>query len=189
LFLGRHMAEPIWSPHLEEAIGQLWVMQYELKALQSLATQIRDLVLERSDETPSLVVALSSTTKQIEGCVDAANTNMVHWGVRQALIAVFSHFPKLELELELLGSVYNADLTKDEMEALWTQTCRAPKIYNGEHMFRLVKDLKVVLRKGKGGGSKKMKKVEKNAEKNAVTKLHDCSKKDQYFRIYRIRRT
>jgi hypothetical protein len=31
-----------------------------------------------------------------------------------------SHFPELELELELLGSGYNADLTKDEMEALWT---------------------------------------------------------------------
>jgi hypothetical protein len=30
----------------------------------------------------------------------------------------------------------------------------APKIHNGEHMFRMVKDLKVVLRKRKGGGSK-----------------------------------
>jgi hypothetical protein len=32
---------------------------------------------------------------------------------------------------------------------------RAPKIHNGEHMFRMDKDLKVVLGKGKGGGSKK----------------------------------
>jgi hypothetical protein len=32
---------------------------------------------------------------------------------------------------------------------------RAPKIHIGEHMFRMVKDLKVVLEKGKGGGSKK----------------------------------
>jgi hypothetical protein len=30
----------------------------------------------------------------------------------------------------------------------------------------MVKDLKVVLRKGKGGGSKKKKKERKNAEKN-----------------------
>jgi hypothetical protein len=31
----------------------------------------------------------------------------------------------------------------------------APKIHDGEHMFRMVKDLKVVLGKWKGGGSKK----------------------------------
>jgi hypothetical protein len=34
-------------------------------------------------------------------------------------------------------------------------------------MFRMVNDLKVVLGKGKGGGSKNAKKVQKNAEKNA----------------------
>jgi hypothetical protein len=34
-------------------------------------------------------------------------------------------------------------------------------------MFRTVKDLKVVLEKRKGGGSKKIKKTGKNAEKNA----------------------
>jgi hypothetical protein len=34
-------------------------------------------------------------------------------------------------------------------------------------MFRMVKDLKVVLGKGKGGGSKKTKKTGKNVEKNA----------------------
>jgi hypothetical protein len=32
---------------------------------------------------------------------------------------------------------------------------RAPKIHSGEHVFRMVKDLKVLLGKGKGGGSKK----------------------------------
>jgi hypothetical protein len=41
-----------------------------------------------------------------------------------------------------------------------------PNIHNGEHMFRMVRDLKVVLGKGKGGGSKKTKKARKNAEKN-----------------------
>jgi hypothetical protein len=41
------------------------------------------------------------------------------------VITVLSHFPKLELKLELLGSGYNADLTKDEMEAFWTRTHRA----------------------------------------------------------------
>jgi hypothetical protein len=36
----------------------------------------------------------------------------------------------------------------------------------GKHMFRMVRDLKVVLEKGKGGGNKKMKKAGKNAQKN-----------------------
>jgi hypothetical protein len=48
-------------------------------------------------------------------------TNEVHWEARLALTVVLSHFPKLELESELLGSRYNADLTKDEMEVFWTR--------------------------------------------------------------------
>jgi hypothetical protein len=112
-------------PHLEEAAGPLWVMQDEIQALSSLATQIWDLVLERTDEIPSLVVALSSTMKQIEGRIDAAATNRVHWWAWLALTTVLSHFPKLELTLELVGSGYNADLIKDEMEDLWIQTQRA----------------------------------------------------------------
>jgi hypothetical protein len=51
----------------------------------------------------------------------------------------------------------------------------APKIHNGEHMFRMVKDLKVVLRKGKEGGSKKTKKVGKNVEKNAENNGNETS--------------
>jgi hypothetical protein len=42
----------------------------------------------------------------------------------------------------------------------------APKIHSGEHMFRMVKDLKVVHGKGKGARSKKTKKTGKNAENN-----------------------
>jgi hypothetical protein len=66
--------------HLEEATRQLQVMQDELQALHSLSTHIRDLVLERSDEIPSLVVALSLTVEQIKGHVDAAAANGVHGG-------------------------------------------------------------------------------------------------------------
>jgi hypothetical protein len=112
-------------PRLAEAAGPLWVMQDEIHALSSFATQIRDLVLERTDEMPSLVVALSSTPKQIEGHIDAAATNGVQWWAWLALTTVLSHFPKLELKLELVGSRYNADLIKDEMEDLWIQTQRA----------------------------------------------------------------
>jgi hypothetical protein len=43
-------------------------------------------------------------------------------GGRLALAAILSHFPDLEVELDLPGSGYNADLRSDEMEILWTQT-------------------------------------------------------------------
>jgi hypothetical protein len=72
------------------------------------------------------------------------------------------------------------------------EKCHAPKIHNGEHMFRMVKDLKVVLGKWKGGGSKTTKKARKNAEKNVENnsnKTLGLFKKDQYFRTYHIGRT
>jgi hypothetical protein len=77
------------------------------------------LVLERFDETPSLAGALSSIVKQIEGRIVAAAANGIHWGVTgtdRCLVTL----PQLDLKLELLGSGYNADPMKDEMEALWT---------------------------------------------------------------------
>jgi hypothetical protein len=43
-------------------------------------------------------------------------------GVWLALIVVLSHFPELEVKLDLLGSGYNADLSCDEMQTLWTRT-------------------------------------------------------------------
>jgi hypothetical protein len=81
-------------------------------------------VLERSDETPSLVGVLSSTVKQIEGRIDAAATNGIHWGVT-GIDCCLVTLPQLDFKLELLGSRYNVDPTKDEMEALWTRTRRA----------------------------------------------------------------
>jgi hypothetical protein len=42
-------------------------------------------------------------------------------------------------------------------------------------MFRMVKDMKVVLGKGKGGESKKMKKMRKNVEKNAENNGNETS--------------
>jgi hypothetical protein len=69
-----------------------------------------------------------------------------------------------------------------------TKKCHAPKIHNGEHMFRMVKDLKFLLGKGKGGGSKKTKKVRKNVENNG-NKTLGLFKKDHYFETYHIGRT
>jgi hypothetical protein len=42
-------------------------------------------------------------------------------------------------------------------------------------MFRMVNDLKDILGKGKGGGSKKTKKAEKNVEKNAENNGNETS--------------
>jgi hypothetical protein len=66
---------------------------------------------------------------------------------------------------------------------------RALKIHKGEHMFRMVKDLKVVLGNGNRGGSKKSNKAGKNAEKNNGNKTSGLLKKDQYFGTYHIGRT
>jgi hypothetical protein len=41
------------------------------------------------------------------------------------LTIILSHFSKLELELELLGSEYNADLMRDEMDVFWTRSRQA----------------------------------------------------------------
>jgi hypothetical protein len=51
----------------------------------------------------------------------------------------------------------------------------APKIHNGEHMFRMVMDLKVVLGKGKGGGSKNTKKAGRNAKMNVENNGNETS--------------
>jgi hypothetical protein len=69
--------------------------------------------------------------------------------------------------------------------------CRVPKIYNGEHMFRMVKDLKVVLEKGKGGSKRqrRQERIQRRMRRIMVTKLLNYSKKDQYFGTYHIGRT
>jgi hypothetical protein len=108
---------------LEEAAGQLRVMQDEQGALGDLTSQDRGPVLRGSDDVPLLVVALSlsSSSRLTETQVNAMAINGVQWGACLALTVVLSHFPELEVELDLLGSGYNADLTSDEMEVLWTQ--------------------------------------------------------------------
>jgi hypothetical protein len=110
---------------LEEAAEQFWVMQDGHQALWSSAVRVWDLVLEGFGEEPSLVVALSSVAYLIEGHIDAAAANEVLRWARLALATVLSHFPKLELELELLRSSNNVDLTRDLMEVFWTQSGRA----------------------------------------------------------------
>jgi hypothetical protein len=74
-------------------------MDAELEALRSSAVGVQDLVLERDDETSSLVVSLPSVAELIEAHIDIAATNGVRWGTRSALVATMLHFPELGSEL------------------------------------------------------------------------------------------
>jgi hypothetical protein len=75
---------------------------------------VQDLVHRGPVGTSSLVVSLSSATELIEDHIDMAATNGVRWGTKSALVAVISHF----LELELLESGRNANLTEDHVVTL-----------------------------------------------------------------------
>jgi hypothetical protein len=94
-----------------------------LEALRSSAAQVRDLVLEQANRSSSLATSLSLTAGLLEGCIDAVAANGVHWGTQSALATALSHFSESGAELELLGSGHNADLTEDQVDALWTQVC------------------------------------------------------------------
>jgi hypothetical protein len=53
-------------------------------------------VLKGSNEMSSLAKSLSSVMDLIEGCINAAATNEVHWGARLVLTAALSQFLELE---------------------------------------------------------------------------------------------
>jgi hypothetical protein len=48
-------------------------------------------------------------------------------GGQLALTSACSHFPELVIEMELLGSWHNADLTEGQLDALWAHTHQASK--------------------------------------------------------------
>jgi hypothetical protein len=128
MILGPPSSRVYLADWLEEAVDQLWMEQAarqeadaKLEALWSIATRVQDLVLERVDRTCSLATALSSVVELLGGHIDTATANGVHWCTRSALTVALSHFPELGTEHELLGSRRNADLMKDQVDALWTQ--------------------------------------------------------------------
>jgi hypothetical protein len=51
--------------------------------------------------------------EEAENCINTAAANGVRWGTRSALVAILSHLPELEPELELLGSGWDVDLSDD----------------------------------------------------------------------------
>jgi hypothetical protein len=48
--------------------------------------------------------------------------NRVCWVSRSALVVMVSHFPKLDADLEVLGSRCNMGLIEDKVNALWCHT-------------------------------------------------------------------
>jgi hypothetical protein len=88
----------------------------------NLTSRAHGLVLREHDGVPPLAVALppSSLSGPSETQVSTAAVNGVRWGVRLVLATDLSHFPELEVELDLLGSCYNTDHSCDEMETPWT---------------------------------------------------------------------
>jgi hypothetical protein len=66
----------------------------------------------------SLVVSLAMVMEEVGNRIYTVTANGVRWGTRSMLVAVLSHFPKQEPELELLGSGRDANLSDDQADAL-----------------------------------------------------------------------
>jgi hypothetical protein len=78
------------------------------------------MVLDNADRPSSLVASLSIAVQLLEGQVDTTAANGVCWVTRSALVAALLHFLELNVELELLGSGHNRDLTEDQVDVLST---------------------------------------------------------------------
>jgi hypothetical protein len=76
----------------------------ELGTLWTLASRVRDLVLDDANRPSSLTVSLSMVAELLEGRIDTTVANGVCWGTRFVLVAALSHFSELKSKLELLGS-------------------------------------------------------------------------------------
>jgi hypothetical protein len=120
LLLGPTSSWAQLADHLDEAVRQLgtelaarWEVDAELEALWTSATWVEDLVLDRADGPSSLAASLSSAVDLLEGWVDVMAANRVRWGTRLVSVAIFSHFPELQVELELLRSWCNTVLMED----------------------------------------------------------------------------
>jgi hypothetical protein len=87
---------------------------------QEVGTELGSLRSARGlANTSSLPASPSSGAELIGDRVNAATANGSAGG-QSALTATLSHFPKLEIELELHGSRRNTDLTEGQLDTLWT---------------------------------------------------------------------
>jgi hypothetical protein len=62
---------------------------------------------------------MSVVAELLEGRIDAVAANGVRWGSCSTSVATMSHFLKLDIGLEVLGSRHNAGLIEGEVDALW----------------------------------------------------------------------
>jgi hypothetical protein len=90
------------ADHLEEVIGCLrveldarWEAEAKLDVLQSSTARFRGLVLGDADRSSTQVMSMSMVAKLLEGQIDTAAANGVHWGSRSTLVAVVSHYSGL----------------------------------------------------------------------------------------------
>jgi hypothetical protein len=97
-----------------------WEANAELEARRASTTRVWYLVLDNADGSSSVAVSLSTMVEPLEGRINTAVANGVHWGTRSSLVAALSHFPELNFELELLRSGRNVDLIEDQTDSLWT---------------------------------------------------------------------
>jgi hypothetical protein len=92
----------------------------ELEALWSSVTQVWYLVQGSVNGLSSLATSMSAVAELLGNRIDAAATNGIRWGSRFVMVAVVSHFPELDTDLEVLGSRCSMGLTSDEVDALWS---------------------------------------------------------------------
>jgi hypothetical protein len=120
------------ADRLGDNAGQLGVeltarreAEAELQALWSLVAQVQGLVLDDADGPSSLSTSMYTTIERLKSRIDIAVASRVRWGSRSALAIAVSHIPKLDINLEVLGSRRSARLTQDEVDALWSRVCIA----------------------------------------------------------------
>jgi hypothetical protein len=90
----------------------------ELEALRASAALVWDCVLGDTSESSSLAASLARVVEEDENRINTAIANGVRWGARFALVAVLSHFPELEPNLELFRSGQDTDLSDERVDAL-----------------------------------------------------------------------
>jgi hypothetical protein len=107
------------AEHLEAVLIERRQVDTEVEAMWMSAALLRVLVLSKVDGPSSLVMSLPIVVEEVEGRINTMATNGVRWGTRFTLVAALSHFLELKSELELLRFGRNADLSDDQMDALW----------------------------------------------------------------------
>jgi hypothetical protein len=76
-------------------------------------------VLGDTSEWYSLVASLARVAEEVENWINTTTANGIQCGPDLLRLLPCHIFPKLGPELELLGSQWDADLSDDQVDALW----------------------------------------------------------------------